>query len=97
MKFADKYELSDAITTAAGDIRGRDVASGDRVLVYIFRRTRKESRPADGAVALESFRAAAPEPPGLVIASRKIRQHKLRLLVTQFPDDAALRGNGRKL
>ena len=37
MKFADKYELSDAVTTGRLEtFMGRDVGSGERVLVHIF-------------------------------------------------------------
>jgi hypothetical protein len=92
MKFADKYELSDAITTGRLEtFVGRDVASGDRVLVYIFDAPVKKADQPTVLWALESFRAAAPEPPGLVIAAGRYGSTSYAYLVTQFPDDAALR------
>jgi hypothetical protein len=92
MKFADKYELSDAITTGRLEtFVGRDVGSGERVLVYIFDAPVKKADQPTVLWALESFRAVAPEPPGVVIAAGKYGSTSYGYLVTQMPDDAALR------
>lgn len=92
MKFAEKYELSDAITTGRVEtFVGLDVARGEKVLVYIFDAPPK--KPAQPTVqwVLESFRAVAPEPPGLVVATGKYGGTTYAYLVTQVPDDAVLR------
>ncbi len=70
---------------------GRDVASGERVLVHIFDAPVKKADQPTVLWALESFRAVAPEPPGLVIAAGRYGSTSYAYLVTQMPDDAALR------
>jgi hypothetical protein len=92
MKFADKYELFDAVTTGRLEaFLGRDVASGERVLVHIFEAPVKKADQPTVQWVLESFRAIAPEPPGLVIAAGRYGSTSYAYLVTQVPDDAALR------
>ena len=91
MKFADKYELSDAVT--AGRLEtfiGRDVNSGERVLVHIFDAPVKKPDQPTVLWVMESFRALAPEPPGLVIATGRYGTTSYAYVVTQVPDDAAL-------
>ncbi len=92
MKFADKYELSDAITTGRLEtFMGRDMGNGEPVLVHIFDAPVKKPDQPTVLWVLESFRAVAPEPPGLVISTGKYGGTSYAYLVTQLPDDAALR------
>ncbi len=92
MKFADKYELSDAVTSGRLEtFLGRDVGSGERVLVHIFDAPAKQPGQPTVMWVLESFRAIAPEPPGLVIAAGRYDGTSYAYLVTRVPDDAALR------
>jgi hypothetical protein len=92
MKFTDKYELFDAITTGRLEaFMGRDGASGERVLVHIFDAPVKKPDQPTVLWALESFRAVAPEPPGLVIAAGRYGSTSYAYLVTQVPDEAILR------
>ena len=92
MKFADKYELSDAVTSGRLEtFLGRDVGSGERVLVHIFDAPVKQPGQPTVMWVLESFRAIAPEPPGLVIAAGRYDGTSYAYLVTRVPDDAALR------
>jgi hypothetical protein len=92
MKFADKYELSDAITSGRLEtFLGRDVGSGERVLVHIFDAPVKQPGQPTVMWVLESFRALAPEAPGLVIAAGRYDGTSYAYLVTRVPDEAALR------
>jgi hypothetical protein len=92
MKFANKYELSDAVTSGRLEtFMGRDVGSGERVLVHIFDAPVKQPGQPTVMWALESFRAIAPEAPGLVIAAGRYGETSYAYLVTQVPDEAALR------
>ena len=92
MKFADKYELSDAVTSGRLEtFLGRDVASGQRVLVHIFDAPVKQPGQPTVLWALESFRAIAPEAPGLVIAAGRYEATSFAYLVTQVPENGTLR------
>lgn len=92
MKFADKYELSDAVTSGRLEtFLGRDVGSGERVLVHIFDAPVKQPGQPTVMWVLESFRALAPEAPGLVIAAGRYDGTNFAYLVTRVPDEAALR------
>jgi hypothetical protein len=92
MKFADKYELSDAVTSGRLEtFLGRDVGSGERVLVHIFDAPVKQPGQPTVMWVLESFRALAPEAPGLVIAAGRYDGTSYAYLVTRVPDEAALR------
>jgi hypothetical protein len=92
MKFADKYELSEAVTSGRLEtFMGRDIGSGEPVLVHIFDAPVKKPDQPTVLWVLESFRAVAPEPPGLVIATGKYGGTSYAYLVTQVPDDLALR------
>ena len=92
MKFAGKYELSDEVTTGRVEtFVGRDVAKGERVLVYIFDAPAKKPDQPTVQWVLESFRAVAPDPPGLVVATGRYGGTTYAYLVTQLPDDAVLR------
>jgi hypothetical protein len=92
MKFADKYELSEALTTGRLEtFVGRDVGSGAPVLVHIFDAPPKKADQPTVLWALESFRAVAPDPPGLVISAGRYGGTSYAYLVTQVPDDAALK------
>jgi hypothetical protein len=91
MKFADKYELFEAVTTGRLEtFTGEDVARGERVLVHIFDAPIKKADQPTVLWVLESFRALAPEPPGLVIATGRYGATSYAYLVTQVPDDLAL-------
>ena len=91
MKFADKYELFDAITTGRLEaFKGREVASSKPVLVHIFEAPVKRPDQPTVQWVMESFRVVAPEPPGLVIATGRYDGTSYAYLVTQVPDDAAL-------
>ena len=92
MQFAGKYELSDEVTTGRVEtFVGRDVANGERVLVYIFDAPPKKPGQPTVQWVLESFRAVAPDPPGLVVATGKYVGTTYAYLVTRVPDDAVLR------
>lgn len=92
MKFAEKYELLESLTTGAVEtFFANDKVRGERVLVHILRcDPRKPNQPTVQWV-LEAFRRFAPEPPGLVLEAGPYSGTLYAYLVTKLPDEAALR------
>jgi hypothetical protein len=92
MKFAEKYELLESLTTGAVEtFFANDKVRGERVLVHILRcDPRKPNQPTVQWV-LEAFRRLAPEPTGLVLETGPYSGTLYAYLVTKLPDDAALR------
>jgi hypothetical protein len=91
MKFANKYELFEAVTSGRVEtFFARDLASGERVLLHIFEAP--EQKPDQPTVqwVLESFRSIAPNPPGLVVEAGRYSGTTYAYLVTKLPDNAAL-------
>jgi len=92
MKFAEKYELLESLTTGAVEtFFANDKVRGERVLVHILRcDPRKPTQPTVQWV-LEAFRRLAPEPTGLVLEAGPYSGTLYAYLVTKLPDEAALR------
>jgi hypothetical protein len=92
MKFAEKYELLESLTTGAVEtFFANDKVRGERVLVHILRcDPRKPNQPTVQWV-LEAFRRLAPEPVGLVLETGPYSGTLYAYLVTKLPDEAALR------
>jgi hypothetical protein len=92
MKFAEKFELLESLTTGAVEtFFANDKVRGERVLVHIFRcDPRKPNQPTVQWV-LEAFRRVAPEPVGLVLEAGPYSGTLYAYLVTKLPDDGALR------
>lgn len=92
MKFAEKYELQESLTTGAVEtFFANDKVRGERVLVHILRcDPRKPNQPTVQWV-LEAFRRVAPEPVGLVLEAGPYSGTLYAYLVTKLPDDGALR------
>jgi hypothetical protein len=91
MKFANKYELFEAVTSGRVEtFFARDLASGERVLLHIFEAP--EQKPDQPTVlwVVESFRSMAPSPPGLVVEAGRYSGTTYAYLVTKLPDNAAL-------
>lgn len=91
MKFAEKYELLESLTTGAVEtFFANDKVRGERVLVHILRcDPRKPNQPTVQWV-LEAFRRFAPEPAGLVLEAGPYSGTLYAYLVTKLPDEAAL-------
>jgi hypothetical protein len=91
MKFANKYELFEAVTSGRVEtFFARDLASGERVLLHIFEAPEKKPDQPTVIWVLESFRKVAPDPPGLVVETGRYSGTTYAYLVTKLPDNAAL-------
>lgn len=92
MKFTDKYELLESLTTGMVEtFVANDRVRGERVLVHIVECTPQKPSQSTMEWVLESFRRVAPEPAGPVIEAGKYGETKYSYLVTKPADDAALK------
>ena len=92
MKFSDKYELVERITT--GPVRAfiaRELASRVRVVIYIFECSGDHSGQMAGQWVLQAFRNLAPSPPGQALEAGGDEKTSYAYLVTQMPEAAALK------
>ena len=93
MKFLDKYELIEQLTSGAvGTFMARDLASGERVLVHIFSGFDRKADQTPLQWALQSFRSLAPPPLGDVIDGGGYLQAPGAFLITKFPNPNNLPG-----
>jgi hypothetical protein len=91
MKFANKYELFEAVTNGRVEtFFAKDLANGERVLLHIFEAPEKKPDQPTVIWVLESFRKVAPEPPGLVLETGRYSGTTYAYLVTKLPDNASL-------
>ncbi|HWY56577.1 MAG TPA: hypothetical protein VNZ03_19080 [Terriglobales bacterium] len=91
MKFANKYELFEAVTSGRVEtFFAKDLASGERVLLHIFEAPEKKPDQPTVHWVLDSFRSVAPPPPGLVVETGRYNGTTYAYLVTKLPDTAAL-------
>ncbi len=91
MKFGEKYELLESLTTGGVEtFVANDKVRGERVLVHILEG--EEQRPNQPTVqwVLEAFRRIAPEPAGVVLETGRYSGTLYAYLVTRMPDAAAL-------
>jgi hypothetical protein len=87
MRFLEKYELIEQVTSGAVDtFVGRELASGERVLVHIFSGSDPMAGQAALQWALQSFRSLAPPPMGTVVEGGRYLQAPGAYLVTKSPD-----------
>jgi hypothetical protein len=91
MKFGEKYELLESLTTGGVEtFVANDKVRGQRVLVHILEcEAQKPNQPTVQWV-LEAFRRVAPEPAGLVLETGRYSGTLYAYLVTKMPDEAAL-------
>jgi hypothetical protein len=91
MKFANKYELFEAVTTGRVEtFVAKDLASGERVLLHIFEAPENRPDPPSLQWVLESFRKVAPNPPGPVLDTGRYSGTTYAYLATKLPDSAAV-------
>lgn len=91
MKFSEKYELRESLTTGAVEtFVANDKVRGERVLVHIVECAPQTSDQSTTEWALQSFRKLAPEPPGPVLETGKYRPPKYAYVVIKPTDDAAI-------
>jgi hypothetical protein len=92
MKFGDKYELLDSLTTGGVEtFVANDKVRGERVLVHILHCDPQRANQPTVQWVLESFRRVAPEPAGLVLETGRYSGTLYAYVVTKLPEDAALR------
>ena len=91
MKFGEKYELLESITTGGVEtFVANDKVRGERVLVHILEcEAQKPNQPTVQWV-LEAFRRVAPEPAALVLETGRYSGTLYGYLVTKMPVEAAL-------
>jgi hypothetical protein len=91
MKFGEKYELLESLTTGGVEtFVANDKVRGERVLVHILEcEAQKPNQPTVQWV-LDQFRQIAPEPAGLVLETGRYSGTLYAYLVTKMPDEAAL-------
>ena len=92
MKFGEKYELLESLTTGGVEtFVANDKVRGERVLVHILEcEAQKPNQPTVQWV-LEQFRHIAPEPAGLVLETGRYSGTLYAYLVTKMPEDSALK------
>jgi len=90
MKFTDKYELGETLTTGAVETYiANDKIRGERVLVHIVESAPQKAGQSTMEWVLELFRRVAPEPAGPVLETGKYGETKYVYIVTKPADEAA--------
>ncbi|HKV82478.1 MAG TPA: hypothetical protein VJP02_30300 [Candidatus Sulfotelmatobacter sp.] len=88
MKFTEKYELLESLTTGAVEtFVANDKVRGERVLVHIVECAPQKPDQTAAEWVLESFRRLAPEPPGLVLETGKYSGAKYAYVVSKPADE----------
>ena len=92
MKFSEKYELLESLTTGAIEtFVANDKVRGERVLVHIVECTPQKADQTTAEWVLESFRRLAPEPPGPVLETGKYSGVKYAYVVVKPGDESVLK------
>lgn len=92
MKFSEKYELLESLTTGAIEtFAANDKVRGERVLVHIVECAPQKPEQSLSEWVLESFRRLAPEPAGPVLETGKYSGALYAYLVTRPADEAAVK------
>ena len=90
MKFSEKYELLESLTTGAIEtFVANDKIRGERVLVHIVECAPQNPDQSTAEWALESFRKLAPEPPGPVLETGKYSPPRYAYVVVKPADEAS--------
>jgi hypothetical protein len=90
MKFGEKYELLESLTTGAVEtFVANDKIRGERVVVHILNCPARQANQPSAEWIRASFRQVAPEPAGPVLETGRFSD-QYAYLVTKPPDDAAL-------
>jgi hypothetical protein len=93
MKFGDKYELLESLTTGAVEtFVANDKVRGERVLVHILHGEPQKPNQPTVQWVLDAFRRVAPEPVGLVLEAGRYSGTLYAYLITKLPEETAMRG-----
>jgi hypothetical protein len=88
MKFSEKYELLESLTTGAIEtFAANDKVRGERVLVHIVECAPQKPDQTTAEWVLESFRKLAPEPAGPVLETGKYNGAKYGYVVIKPADE----------
>lgn len=92
MKFGEKYELQESLTTGAIEtFAANDKIRGESVLVHIVECDPQRPEQTMAEWVLESFRKLAPEPPGLVLETGKYNGPKYAYVVIKPAEETAVK------
>ena len=92
MKFSEKYELLESLTTGAIEtFAAHDRVRDERVLVHIVDCAPQKPDQTTAEWVLESFRKLAPEPPGPVLETGKYSGTKYAYVVTKLADETLVK------
>ena len=92
MKFSEKFELLESLTTGAIEtFAANDKVRGERVLVHIVECAPQKPEQSLSEWVLESFRRLAPEPAGPVLETGRYSGAQYAYLVTKPPDEKAVK------
>ena len=93
MKFGEKYELLESLTTGGVEtFVANDKIRGERVLVHILHCDPQKPNQPTVQWVLEAFRRVAPEPAGLVLEAGRYSGTLYAYLVSKLPEEATLQG-----
>src|ERR1700730_751801 len=91
MKFGDKYELLESLTTGGVEtFVANDKIRGERVLVHILQCDPQKANQPTVQWVLEGFRKLAPEPAATVLETGRYSGTLYAYLVSKMPEAAAL-------
>ncbi len=91
MKFGDKYELLESLTTGGVEtFVANDKIRGERVLVHILQCDPQKANQPTVQWVLEGFRKLAPEPAATVLETGRYSGTLYAYLVSKMPERAAL-------
>lgn len=92
MKFSEKYELLETLTTGAVEtFVAQDKVRGERVLVHIVECPTQKPDQTTAEWVLGAFRNQAPEPPGSVLETGKYSGPKYGYVVIKTTDETAVK------
>ncbi|HTT19262.1 MAG TPA: hypothetical protein VMG82_09970 [Candidatus Sulfotelmatobacter sp.] len=92
MKFSEKYELLETLTTGAVEtFVANDKVRGERVLVHIVECAPQKPDQTTAEWVLDSFRKEAPEPPGPVLETGKYSSPKYGYVVVKPAGENAVK------
>ena len=92
MKFSEKYELLQTLTTGAVEtFVANDKIRGERVLVHIVECPAQKADQTTAEWVLESFRRQAPEPPGPVLETGKYSSPKYGYVVIKPGEETTVK------
>jgi hypothetical protein len=92
MKFSEKYELLETLTTGAVEtFVAHDKVRGERVLVHIVECPTQKPEQTTAEWVLGAFRNQAPEPPGAVLETGKYSGPKYGYVVIKAKDETAVK------